>query len=115
MYLLGRNPQFAHKFDITLNVPTLTNDELVEFGKYYALQNDCVMDDSAVLTLYDGIGVLQNSEQPVAILDVKEIMDKAIKKANKFSLGKLFSTVSGKRYDAEDRIIIKGKYFGKIK
>ena len=115
MDLLGRNPQFAQKFDITLNVPTLTNDELVEFGKYYALQNDCVMDDSAVLTLYDGIGVLQNSEQPVAILDVKEIMDKAIKKANKFSLGKLFSTVSGKRYDAEDRIIIKGKYFGKIK
>ena len=115
MDLLGRNPQFAQKFDITLNVPTLTNDELVEFGKYYALQNDCVMDDSAVLTLYDGIGVLQNSEQPVAILDVKEIMDKAIKKANKFSLGKLFSTVSGKRYDTEDRIIIKGKYFGKIK
>ena len=115
MDLLGRNPQFAQKFDITLNVPTLTNDELVEFGRYYALQNDCVMDDSAVLTLYDGIGVLQNSEQPVAILDVKEIMDKAIKKANKFSLGKLFSTVSGKRYDAEDRIIIKGKYFGKIK
>ena len=115
MDLLGRNPQFAQKFDITLNVPTLTNDELLEFGKYYALQNDCVMDDSAVLTLYDGIGVLQNSEQPVAILDVKEIMDKAIKKANKFSLGKLFSTVSGKRYDAEDRIIIKGKYFGKIK
>ena len=115
MDLLGRNPQFAQKFDITLNVPTLTNDELVEFGRYYALQNDCVMDDSAVLTLYDGIGVLKNSEQPVAILDVKEIMDKAIKKANKFSLGKLFSTVSGKRYDAEDRIIIKGKYFGKIK
>ena len=115
MDLLGRNPQFAQKFDITLNVPTLTNDELVEFGRYYAIQNDCVMDDSAVLTLYDGIGVLQNSEQPVAILDVKEIMDKAIKKANKFSLGKLFSTVSGKRYDAEDRIIIKGKYFGKIK
>lgn len=115
MDLLGRNPQLAQKFDITMNVPTLTNDELVEFGKYYAFQNDCAMDDSAVLTLYDGIGMLQNAEQPVAILDVKEIMDKAIKKANKFSLGKLFSTVSGKRYDAEDRIIIKGKYFGKIK
>ena len=115
MDLLGRNPQFAQKFDITMNVPTLTNDELVEFGKYYAHQNDCAMDDSAVLTLYDGIGMLQNAEQPVAILDVKEIMDKAIKKANKFSLGKLFATISGKRYDAEDRIIIKGKYFGKIK
>ena len=115
MDLLGRNPQLAQKFDITMNVPTLTNDELVEFGKYYAFQNDCAMDDSAVLTLYDGIGMLQNAEQPVAILDVKEIMDKAIKKANKFSLVKLFSTVSGKRYDQEDRIIIKGKYFGKIK
>lgn len=113
--LLARNTQFAQKFDITINVPMLTKDELVEFGKYYALENDCVMDDSAVLTLYDGIGVMQTPEQPVAILDVKEVMDKAIKRANKFSLGKIFSTISGKRFDEEDRVIIKGKNFKKIK
>ena len=113
--LLARNPGFTQKFTVTINVPMLTNDELVEFGKYYANENDCVLDDTAVLTLYDGIGAMQNPEQPVAILDVKELMDKAIKRANKFSIGKMLSSVTGKRYDSEDRIIIKGKYFKKIK
>ena len=113
--LLARNPHFSQKFTVTLNVPTLTNDELVEFGKYYANDQDCVLDESATLALYDCIGTMQSPEQPVAILDVKEVMDKAIKNANKFGLKKLFSTISGKRYDDQDRVIIKGKNFKKIK
>lgn len=113
--LLARNPQFSQKFTITLNVPTLTNDELVEFGKYYAMENDCVLDDTAALALYDGIGAMQSPEQPVSILDVKEMVDKAMKHASKFSIRKLFSTISGKRYDDQDRIIVIGKNFKKIK
>ncbi len=113
--LLARNPQFSQKFTITVNVPTLTNDELVEFGKYYAMDKDCVLDDTAALALYDGIGAMQSPEQPVAILDVKEMVDKAMKSACKFSIRKLFSTISGKRYDDQDRIIVTGKNFKKIK
>ena len=113
--LLARNSQFAQKFDTTISVPVLTNDELVEFGKYYALQNGCTMDDSAVTALYDNIGVMQSPEQPVAILDVKEIMDKAIKSASGFGIGKIFSSISGKRYDKNDRIILKKKNFKKMK
>lgn len=113
--LLARNTQFSQKFTITLNVPTLTNDELVEFGKYYAKDMDCVLDDTAALALYDGIGAMQSPEQPVAILDVKEMVDKAMKNACKFGIRKLFSTISGKRYDDQDRIIVTGKNFKKIK
>lgn len=113
--LLARNPQFSQKFTITLNVPTLTNDELVEFGRFYAMEKECSLDESAALALYDGIGAMQSPEQPVAILDVKEIVDKAIKNANKFGLKKMFSSISGKRYDDQDRVIIKGKNFKKIK
>lgn len=113
--LLARNPQFSQKFDITINVPMLTNDELVEFGKYYAIQNDCVLDNTAVMTLYDGIGAMQSPEQPVAILDVKDVVDKAIRHASRFGVGKIFSSISGKRYDAEDRVIIKEKDFKKLK
>lgn len=113
--LLARNPQFAQKFDVTINVPMLTNDELVEFGKYYALQNGCTLEASAVTSLYDGIAVMQSPEQPVAILDVKDIMDKAIRHANRFGLGKMFSSISGKRYDENDRVILKSKNFKKIK
>lgn len=113
--LLARNPQFSQKFTITLNVPTLTNDELVEFGKYYARDKEYVLDDSAALALYDGIGAMQTSDQPVAILDVKEMVDKALKNANRFGVRKLFSTISGKRYDDQNRIIVSGRNFKKIK
>ncbi len=113
--LLGRHPHFSQKFTVMLNVPTLTNDELVNFGEYYANAQDCALDDSAALALYDGIGAMQTPEQPIVILDVKEMVDKAIKNANRIGLRKLFSTISGKRYDEENRIIIKGKNFKKIK
>lgn len=113
--LLARNPQFAQKFTATIQVPMLTNDELVEFGRYYANQNGCVLDESAISTLYDGIGVMQSPEQPVAILDVKEIVDKAMKSAHRFGPGKMISSISGKRYDENDRVILKAKNFKKIK
>ncbi len=113
--LLARNPQFAQKFDITINVPMLTNDELVEFGKYYAIEKECVLDETAAQALYDSIGMMQSPEQPVAILDVKDIVDKAIRHANRFGLGKMISSLSGKRYDEQDRVILQGKNFKKIK
>ena len=113
--LLARNPQFAQKFDITINVPMLTNDELVEFGKYYAIQKECVLDETAAQALYDSIGMMQSPEQPVAILDVKDIVDKAIRHANRFGLGKMITSLSGKRYDEHDRVILQGKNFKKIK
>ena len=113
--LLARNAAFAEKFNVTINVPMLTNDELVDFGEFYALENGCSLDVSAVDALYECIGAMQSPEQPVAVLDVKEIMDKAIKNANRFGVGKLTSSISGKRYDENDRVILKGKNFKKIK
>ena len=113
--LLARNAAFAEKFNVTINVPMLTNDELVDFGEFYALENGCSLDVSAVDALYECIGAMQSPEQPVAVLDVKEIMDKAIKNANRFGVGKLTSSISGKRYDENDRLILKGKNFKKIK
>ncbi len=113
--LLARNAAFAEKFNVTINVPMLTNDELVDFGEFYALENGCSLDVSAVDALYECIGAMQSPDQPVAVLDVKEIMDKAIKNANRFGVGKLTSSISGKRYDENDRVILKGKNFKKIK
>ncbi len=113
--LLARNPQFAEKFDVTVNVPMLTNDELVEFGKYYADEKDFALDQTAVDALYESIGAMQSPDQPVAILDVKEILDKAIKSASRFGVGRLTSSISGKRYDGNDKVLLKGKNFKKIK
>ncbi len=113
--LLARSPKFAEKFDVTVNVPMLTNDELVEFGRYYADEKDCVLDNSAIETLYENIGAIQSPDQAVSILDVKEIVDKAIKNVNRFGVGRITSSISGKRYDSNDKIVLKAKNFKKIK
>ncbi len=112
--LLARNPKFAQKFDITINVPILTNEELLKFAQYYALQHESVIAENALPVLQKAFVSLQTPEQPLAMLDVKELMDKAIKRANKFSVGKMFSTLSGKRYDEENRIIIFANAFKKL-
>ncbi len=36
--LFRRNSNFASKFDHTIDIPVFTNDELVAFGKSYALE-----------------------------------------------------------------------------
>lgn len=109
--LFEKNPEFAEKFTSEVNVPIFTNDELVSFGKTYAFDEDYKIDDMATLALYNRIGEMQTPEHPVNINDVKEIVDKAIKRSERFGIRKLAMIISHKRYDEEDRIILYEKDF----
>lgn len=106
-----RHPGFAEKFTSEINVPIFTNDELVSFGKTYAYDEDYKIDDMATLALYNRIGDLQTPERPVTVLDVKDIVDRAIRRSERVSLRKLGKILSHKRYDEEDRIILYEKDF----
>lgn len=109
--MLARNPEFSKKFEVNISIPIFTNDELVEFGKKYARELDYTIDDLAIPVLYDHIGEYQAPDHPVVIGDVKAIVDKAIKHVERFGARKLFSGLSGKRYDDEDRVILYEKDF----
>ena len=109
--MMADNPEFAEKFTAELTVPVFTNDELVTFGKMYANDLDYRIDEVAILALYNKIGDCQSAEQPVTILDVKEIVDNAIKRSERFGLRKLMMILTHKRYDEEDRIILFEKDF----
>lgn len=109
--MMADNPEFAEKFTAELTVPVFTNDELVTFGKMYANDLDYRIDEVAILALYNKIGDCQTAEQPVTILDVKEIVDDAIKRSERFGLRKLLMILTHKRYDEEDRIILFEKDF----
>lgn len=109
--LFERNPQFAEKFTTEVNVPIFTNDELVSFGRTYAYDEDYKIDNMATLALYNKIGEMQTPEHPVNVSDVKEIVDKAIKRSERFGLRKLGMIISRKRYDEDDRIILYEKDF----
>lgn len=109
--MMADNPEFAEKFTAELTVPVFTNDELVTFGKIYANDLDYCIDEMATLALYNKISERQSAEQPVTILDVKEIVDAAVKRSERFGLRKLLMIITHKRYDSEDRIILFEKDF----
>lgn len=109
--LFEKYPALAEKFTSEVTVPIFTNDELVAFGKTYAFEEDYKVDDAATMVLYNRIGELQTPECPVTVLDVKDIVDQAIKNTERFGVRKLGMILSKKRYDEDDRIILYEKDF----
>lgn len=109
--LFDRHPDFAEKFTAQIIIPVFTNDELVAFGRTYAYDADYKIDEGATVALYERIGEIQASGQPVTVIDVKEIIDAAIKKSEKIGFRKLGMVLSHKRYDEEDRVILYEKDF----
>ena len=109
--LFEKYPALAEKFTSEVTVPIFTNDELVAFGKTYAFEEDYKVDDAATRVLYNRIGELQTPERPVTVLDVKDIVDQAIKNTERFGVRKLGMILSKKRYDEDDRIILYEKDF----
>ncbi len=109
--LFDKHPGFAEKFTNEIVIPVFTNDELVGFGRAYAYDEDYTIDEDAVAALYERIGELQEDGRPVTIIDVKEIVDQAIRKSEKIGFRKLSMVLSKKRYDQDDRVILYEKDF----
>lgn len=109
--LFEKHPELAEKFTSEVAVPIFTNDELVAFGKTYAFDEDYKIEETATMALYNRIGELQTPEHPVTVLDVKDIVDQAIKRSERFGIRKLGMILSKKRYDEDDRIILYEKDF----
>lgn len=84
--VLGLNGQFARKFSERVVIPVFTVEELVNFGKTYASDNGYTIDEMAILAMYDRINSVQRLDRPTYLLEVKEIMDEAMKKASKKGL-----------------------------
>ncbi len=84
--LFIRCESLGAKFNRTIELPVFTNKELVAFGESYALEQDCVLDEMAVLALYNRIGNNQTSDHLVNVAEVKEMLDEAIERASKKGL-----------------------------
>ena len=106
--LLMRHPRFTMKFTSQIFIPTFTIDELVRFGEIYAGQHDYVFSEGAAAALYDRIGNVSSQGDAVSITNVIELVDRAIRKANKF-FRKMGS--GKKRYDENDCVILQEKDF----
>ena len=109
--LLTTYPQLAESFTARMDVEAMSNDSLVSFARQYAREMEYSIDEMGVLALHTRIEELQTSDHVVTVAEVKEIMDEAIRHANRKSLGHFFDILFAKRYDDEDMIILTEKDF----
>ena len=108
---LGQDEGLAKKFTERVKIPVFTSDELVEFGKAYAHDNDYEIDNMGVLALYNRISNIQRIDRATTLTEVKEIIDGAIEKAEKKSIKKAFSILTARRYTEDDYVLLKEKDF----
>ena len=109
--LMNTNGELAKKFTEKINIPVLTIDELVNFGKTYALELGYNIDELGILALYDKINISFRPDHPVYITGVKEIVDEAIDHAERGGISGFFGRLGGKHYDDEGNLILQEKDF----
>ena len=106
--LFIRCESLGAKFTRTIDIPVFTNKELVAFGESYALEQECVLDEMAVLAPYNRIGNNQTSDHVVNVAEVKEMVDEAIDRGGKKGL---FGKVKKSRLDEFGHTILLEKDF----
>jgi len=100
--LLSVNPDLNKKFNYRIVLKQYTVNELVEMAKKYAGKRQHAIDDKALLQLYLKIDRLHSQIDCVRLDQIKEIIDRAIVKAEKRASRKFFGTVKKKRGDNGD-------------
>ena len=109
--LLNENEILKSSFTARMDVEAMSNDMLVAFGKRYAREREYAIDDFGVLALHTRIEALQTIDHAVTVIEVQEIVDEAIRHANRKTLGHFFDILFARRYDSEDMIILGEKDF----
>ena len=102
---------FTKKFTEKIDIPIFTIDELVDFGKSYAKEMECTIDEMGVLALYNRINNIQKLDRATTLAEVKDIVDEAIEKAEGSGIKKAFGSIFSKKYNENDYLILHEKAF----
>lgn len=106
--LLSQDANLAKKFTERIKIPVFTSDELVEFAKAYAEEQECEIDDMGILALYNRISNIQKLDEATTLTEVKEIVDDAIASAERGGLKKIFG---GKKFNPDGYLYLREKDF----
>ena len=104
-------PQLFGDFTARVDLEALSNDTLVSFGRRYAREKEYSIDDLGMLALHTRIEESQTIDHVVTVIEVKQIVDEAIRHANRKTIGHFFDILLARRYDDEDMIILTEKDF----
>ncbi|MDL2301294.1 hypothetical protein LJC58_02960 [Lachnospiraceae bacterium OttesenSCG-928-D06] len=105
--LLERCPSLTSSFTARMDIEVMCNDALVAYGKRYAKEKEYSIDELGILALHTRIGEMQTTDHAVTIADVKAILDEAIQRANRKTVGHFIDILLARRYDEEDMIILR--------
>ena len=109
--MLAAYPSMNTFFNARVEVEQLNNDALAAYGKQYAAHLEYSIDALGMLALQTQIEDRQTSDHIVTVAEVRELVDNAIRHANRKNLGHLFDLILKKRYDEDDMIILREKDF----
>ncbi len=104
-------PTLCDMFTAYMEVKALSEKKLVAFAKKYAREREYVINEMGELALHTQISLRQSNDHAVTVMEVKQIVDDAIKHVEKMSATHFFDILLGKRYDIEDMIILGEKDF----
>ena len=104
---------FRRVFNVEVEIPRFTNDDLVKHAQDYAREREYQIDDLAILALYRRIDELQTADHLVTAEEVEDIMEGAIRNVNKKNMAHFMDVLLAKRYNKDDLIIIREKDFEK--
>ena len=110
-HFLSQQAGIRENFTIRIDVLPLSDDELVRIATHYAKRQDCVIDDMAVLALHTRISSQQTPEHRVTSAEARAMVDEAIGFASKKSFAHLWDSIAHRRYDSDDRLILREKDF----
>ncbi len=109
--LYKASKQMRMCFDAIIDIQEFTNDDLVSYGRGYALEKEYTIDDMGTLALYNKVGDMQTYDHKVTVSEIKDIIDAAIKHVDKKSMSHFMDVLLGQRYDDQDYIVLREKDF----
>lgn len=108
---IDAHPTLCEMFTAYMEVKALSEKKLVAFAKKYAREREYVINEMGELALHTQISLRQSNDHAVTVMEVKKIVDDAIKHVEKINATHFFDILFGKRYDIEDMIILGEKDF----
>ena len=109
--LLETNPILAECFNARIDIQNLNDKELAKFAKVYAREREYSIDAMGMLALLTKIEDNQRNDHAVSVGEVRDMVDEAIRRASGISPVHFIDIVTQRRYDEEDRIILKERDF----
>lgn len=109
--LLTDNEALSNNFNLRVDIEPLNDEALVAYARQYAEEMEYSIDEFGILALHTRISEKQTSDHEVSLAEVRELVDEAIRYANKKTPGHFMDILFAKRYDEEDMIILREKDF----